>query len=664
MHPAGLPHGLRRAQRGVMLMTKKQKKELWIILTSAVLYAAVILMCEFIPFKDIFGKAGGFFAELVLYLIPYAIVGADVYRTAWYNIRRGDIFDENMLMLVATVGAIGSGNLAEAVAVMLFYQVGELFQSIAVNRSRQSISDLMDIMPESANLVRGDEVVTVDPEDVLVGETIVIRPGERIPLDCRVTKGSSMIDTSALTGESVPKRAEAGDELISGCINGEGVLYAEVQKLFDDSTVARIMELVESASEKKAHAEQFITRFARYYTPAVVMAAVLLAVIPPVFAGNFVTWMYRACTFLVVSCPCALVISVPMSFFCGIGSASKNGILVKGSNYLEQLAALDTVVMDKTGTLTRGEFRVTAIYPEPGIAEQELLQLGALAEVFSTHPAGAALRAAWKETSGQEAEPESSRVSDVSEIPGCGVRAVIDGRTVFAGNEKLMAQAGAAEGAAAAEEGSRGADAGGTVVFLASDERYLGRILISDTIKEGASEAIRRMKKLGIRQTVMLTGDRQEAARAVAEELGIDLFYAELLPADKVDRVEELLQQLKSAGKKKQLAFAGDGINDAPVLMRSDIGIAMGSMGSDAAIEAADVVLMDDSLLRIPLAVRIARKTVGIVRQNIVFALGVKFAVLILTAFGFASMWAAVFADVGVAVIAILNAMRAMFIKE
>ena len=639
-------------------MTKKQKKELTRILAAAVLYAAAIILCECIPFQEIFGRTGGFLAQLGIYLVPYVIVGAEVYRTAWFNIRGGEIFDENLLMLVATIGAIGSGKLSEAVAVMLFYQVGELFQSIAVNRSRESISALMDIMPESANLLRGQEVVQVDPEDVLVGETIVIRPGERIPLDCRVTEGSSMIDTSALTGESVPRTARTGDELISGCINGEGVLYAEVLKPFDDSTVARIMELVESASEKKASSEQFITRFARYYTPAVVFAALALAVIPTLLGGSLMTWLYRACTFLVVSCPCALVISVPMSFFCGIGVASKHGILVKGSNYLEQLAALDTVVMDKTGTLTKGEFCVSALYPQPGVSEEELLRTAAGAEAFSTHPVGAALREACPQEEVQHL-PE-----DVSEIPGCGVKAVMDGRTVYAGNEKLMRLAGVQEEAEAHLQQTAGAEAAGTVVFVASGETYLGRIVISDTIKEGAKEAIARMKALGVSRTVMLTGDRKASAEAVAAELGIDQYYAELLPADKVEKVEELLAQQKAAGGKKQLAFAGDGINDAPVLMRSDIGIAMGTMGSDAAIEAADVVLMDDNMLRIPLAVRIARKTAGIVRQNIVFALGVKFAVLILTAFGFASMWAAVFADVGVAVIAILNAMRAMVIRD
>jgi Cd2+/Zn2+-exporting ATPase len=452
-----------------------------------------------------------------------------------------------------------------------------------------------------------------------------------------------MIDTSALTGESVPRSVSEGEEIISGCVNGEGVLYAEVLKRYEDSTVARILELVENASEKKAVTEKFITRFARYYTPAVVFAALAIAVIPPIFAGDFRTWLYRACTFLVVSCPCALVISVPMSFFCGIGSSSKNGILVKGSNYLELLAQMDTVVFDKTGTLTKGEFKVTAIVPTQGVSEAKLLETAALAESFSTHPVAAAIRTAWNNASEQ-------RVTDVSEIAGHGIKAVIDGKTVYAGNKKLMDSAGI--------DTVPVSDAG-TVIYVGMENEFLGYIVIADSVKDGAADALKKMKKLGVKQTVMLTGDKYEAAQSVAAEIGVDSFYAELLPADKVSRIEALLES--GSGK---VAFAGDGINDAPVLMRSDIGIAMGSMGSDAAIEAADVVLMDDNLMRIPLAIRIARKTTAIVKQNIIFAIGVKFAILILTAFGYANMWAAVFADVGVAVIAILNAMRALYIKE
>ncbi len=652
-------------------LTKKQKKDLKLILISAVWYAAALIICHLMDFQSIAGKWGGLAIELVLFLISYVIICRNVYKKAWSNIKNGQIFDENLLMMVATVGAIGTGEFSEAVAVMLFYQVGELFQSIAVNRSRQSVSELMDIMPEYANLVKdGGEIVEVDPDDVLVGETIVVKPGERIPLDCRVKSGESMIDTSALTGESVPRRAAEGDEIISGCINGEGVLYAEVMKTYDNSTVARILELVESASEKKAPTEKFITKFARYYTPAVVFAAIALAIIPPFFTGGLSTlstWLYRACTFLVVSCPCALVISVPMSFFGGIGAASNNGILVKGSNYLEALAKLDTIVFDKTGTLTKGEFKVTAIRPEDGISEAELLKLAASAEAMSTHPVAAAVRAAWENYDGKSGSSGGDPVApsaDISEIAGHGVKAVIDGRTIYAGNEKLMAKAGVDVSAAKAKIASSSAEVAGTVIFLADGDKFIGYIIIADSVKETTADAIAKLKKLGVKNTVMLTGDKREVAEAVAKEIGLDTFCAELLPADKVSKVEELLEAEKAAGRGGQLAFTGDGINDAPVLMRSDIGIAMGRMGSDAAIEAADVVIMDDNIMRVSLAVRIARKTMRIVHQNIVFAIGVKLAILALTAVGYANMWWAVFGDVGVAVIAILNAMRALYIKE
>ncbi len=652
-------------------LTKKQKKDLKLILISAVWYAAALIICHLMDFQSIAGKWGGLAIELVLFLISYVIICRNVYKKAWSNIKGGQIFDENLLMMVATVGAIGTGEFSEAVAVMLFYQVGELFQSIAVNRSRQSVSELMDIMPEYANLVKdGGEVVEVDPDDVLVGETIVVKPGERIPLDCRIKSGESMIDTSALTGESVPRRAAEGDEIISGCINGEGVLYAEVMKTYDNSTVARILELVESASEKKAPTEKFITKFARYYTPAVVFTAIALAIIPPFFTGGLSTlstWLYRACTFLVVSCPCALVISVPMSFFGGIGAASNNGILVKGSNYLEAMAKLDTIVFDKTGTLTKGEFKVTAIRPEDGVSETELLRLAASAEAMSTHPVAAAVRAAWESCDAKDEASGSAAatpVADISEIAGHGVKAVTDGRTIYAGNEKLMAKAGVDVSAAKAKIASSSAEAAGTVIFLADGDKFIGYIIIADSIKETTAEAIAKLKKLGVKNTVMLTGDKREVAEAVAKEIGLDTFCAELLPADKVSKVEELLEAEKAAGKGGQLAFTGDGINDAPVLMRSDIGIAMGRMGSDAAIEAADVVIMDDNIMRVSLAVRIARKTMSIVHQNIVFAIGVKLAILALTAVGYANMWWAVFGDVGVAVIAILNAMRALYIKE
>lgn len=659
-------------------MTKKQKKDLKMILLAGVLYAAVIIICAAVDFQKAAGKWGGIAIEFFLFAVPYALISKSVYKKAWSNIKAKDIFDENFLMLVATVGAIGTGEFSEAVAVMLFYQVGELFQSIAVNKSRQSVSELMDIMPEYANLLKSDgETVQADPEDVLVGETIVVRPGERIPLDCRVKSGESMIDTSALTGESVPRRAVKGDEIISGCINGEGVLYAEVLKTYDNSTVSRILELVESASERKAPTERFITRFAHYYTPAVVFAAIALAFIPPFFTGgldSLSVWLYRACTFLVVSCPCALVISVPMSFFGGIGAASNNGILVKGSNYLEALAKMETIVFDKTGTLTKGEFKVTSVQPEGDISAEKLLGAVAAAESFSTHPVAAAIRAeaavVCSSVSTTEIVNENNssnynlNVSNISEIAGHGVKAVVDGKTVCAGNEKLMNSIGIDVSTVKEKIASSPAEAAGTVIFAAFENTFAGYIIIADSVKKTTPEAISRLKKLGAKRTVMLTGDKREVAEAVAQETGVDEFRAELLPADKVSRLEELLEEQKNAGKGAQTAFVGDGINDAPVLMRSDIGIAMGRMGSDAAIEAADVVIMDDNIMRVSLAVKIARRTMRIVRQNIIFAIGVKFAILVMTAFGYANMWWAVFGDVGVAVIAILNAMRALYIKE
>ena len=545
---------------------------------------------------------------------------------------------------------------------MLFYQVGELFQNYAVNRSRQSISDLMDICPEYANIEEDGQLKQVDPDDVSVGDIIVIKAGERIPLDGRVISGDSMIDTSALTGESVPRRVRAGDEMISGCVNGSGLLRVEVTKEFDDSTVARILELVENASSKKAPVENFITRFARYYTPVVVIAAVVLAILPPLFFGQ--TWsegIRRACTFLVISCPCALVISVPMSFFSGIGAASKKGVLVKGSNYLEALANVHTVVFDKTGTLTKGEFKVTGIYPSGDAAQETiekrqdtdkadgwsasqlaLLELAALAESSSDHPVSRSIREAWGHSF------EHTRIADAEEIPGHGIRVKADGRTVLAGNDRLMKKENIAY---------KPCSGVGTVVYLAEEGNFLGSILISDVIKEGIPEAIRDLKKAGAAKTVMLTGDRSKTGEAVAKEIGLDEVHAELLPGDKVDMVEKLLAECKG---KEKLVFVGDGINDAPVLSRADVGIAMGSMGSDAAIEAADIVLMDDDPRKIAAVVRISRKTLRIVMQNIVFALGVKLIVLAMGAFGAANMWEAVFADVGVSVIAILNAMRAL----
>ena len=582
----------------------------------------------------------------VLYLIPYGIIGWDVLWRAIRNIKNGQVFDENFLMAVATVGAFGCGEYPEAVAVMLFYQVGELFQSVAVDRSRKSISALMDIRPDYANMERNGELVQVDPEEVSVGDVIVVKAGERVPLDGTVLEGTSSLDTAALTGESLPRDVQAGDEVVSGCVNLTGVLHVKVNKPFGESTVAKILDLVENSSSKKAKAENFITKFARYYTPAVVFAALALAALPPLLGmGPWLMWVQRALNFLVVSCPCALVISIPLSFFGGIGGASKQGILVKGGNYLEALAQAGIVVFDKTGTLTKGTFEVTAVHPQQ-VGEGELLELAALAERFSDHPISRSIQAAC------QSAPDPNRVTDAKEIAGHGVRAVVDGKTVLAGNQKLMDQFHIPFEDACHHVG--------TIIHVAVDGVYMGHIVISDQVKEGAKETLRDLKAAGMRKTVMLTGDSQAVGQAVARQLGLDEVHAELLPGDKVDQVERLLQ---SKGPKEQLVFVGDGINDAPVLSRADIGVAMGAMGSDAAIEAADIVLMDDDLKKLPVAVRIARKTLRIVRENIVFALAVKFLVLILSAVGVANMWWAVFADVGVSVIAILNSMRMLNAK-
>ena len=582
----------------------------------------------------------------VLYLIPYGIIGWDVLWRAIRNIKNGQVFDENFLMSVATVGAFGCGEYPEAVAVMLFYQVGELFQSVAVDRSRKSISALMDIRPDYANIEQNGELVQVDPEEVSVGDVIVVKAGERVPLDGTVLEGTSSLDTAALTGESLPRDVQAGDEVVSGCVNLTGVLHVKVNKPFGESTVAKILDLVENSSSKKAKAENFITKFARYYTPAVVFAALALAALPPLLGmGPWLMWVQRALNFLVVSCPCALVISIPLSFFGGIGGASKQGILVKGGNYLEALAQAGIVVFDKTGTLTKGCFEVTAVHPQQ-VGEGELLELAALAERFSDHPISRSIQAAC------QSAPDPNRVTDAKEIAGHGVRAVVDGKTVLAGNQKLMDQFHIPFEDACHHVG--------TIIHVAVDGVYMGHIVISDQVKEGAKETLRDLKAAGVRKTVMLTGDSQAVGQAVARQLGLDEVHAELLPGDKVDQVERLLQ---SKGPKEQLVFVGDGINDAPVLSRADIGVAMGAMGSDAAIEAADIVLMDDDLKKLPVAVRIARKTLRIVRENIVFALAVKFLVLILSALGVANMWWAVFADVGVSVIAILNSMRMLNAK-
>ena len=615
-------------------MTKKQKKMLWRILVSAVLFLALKL-------ADVTGWLG-----MALYLIPYALIGWDVLWRAVRNILSGQVFDENFLMAVATVGAFGCGEYPEAVAVMLFYQVGELFQSVAVARSRQSIAALMDIRPDYANVEREGQLVQVDPEEVAVGDLIVIKPGERVPLDGVVVDGTSSLDTAALTGESMPRDVAAGQDVVSGCVNLTGLLRVKVSKPFGESTVSKILDLVENSASKKAKAENFITKFARYYTPAVVFAALALAVLPPLLGmGPFTMWLQRALIFLVVSCPCALVISIPLSFFGGIGGASKQGILVKGGNYLEALANTGVVVFDKTGTLTKGTFAVTQVRPV-GMTEEELLTLAALAERFSDHPISRSIRAA----APQDLDPE--RATSAEEIAGHGVKAVVDGMTVWAGNAKLMKLAGARCEKTGVQVG--------TVIHVALEDHYAGCIVVADQVKDSSARALRDLKAVGVRKTVMLTGDAPAVGEAVGRELGIYQVHAGLLPGDKVDRVEQLLAEKKPG---EQLVFVGDGINDAPVLSRADIGVAMGAMGSDAAIEAADIVLMDDDLSKLPVAVGIARKTLTIVRQNIVFALGVKFLVLALSAVGLANMWMAVFADVGVSVIAILNASRMLKVK-
>ena len=604
------------------------------IAASAVLLVAAVL----IPYEGPW--------RFVLFLPAYFVIGWDVLWKAARNIAHGQVFDENFLMALATVGAFctgffGQGEYPEAVFVMLFYQVGELFQSYAVGKSRKSIASLMDIRPDYANVERDGKLLQVDPEEVAVGDTITVKAGEKIPLDGLVLEGSSLVNTAALTGESVPRQVRPGDSVISGCVNQNGLLRVQVTKAFGESTVQKILDLVENASSKKAKAENFITKFARYYTPVVVFCALALAVVPPLFVGNWTGWVQKALIFLVVSCPCALVISVPLSFFGGIGGASRQGILVKGGNYLEVLADTELVVFDKTGTLTKGVFQVTAIHPE-GVSQQELLELAALAESYSDHPISRSLKEAWGKAL------DTARVGQVEELSGRGVRAQVDGKEVWAGNGKLMEEIGLAY---------RPSGQVGTVVHVAAEGRYLGYILIADEVKPDAKEAIAALKAQGVKKTVLLTGDAKDVGEAVAQELGLDEAYTQLLPGDKVERVEALLQETSPKGK---LAFVGDGINDAPVLSRADIGIAMGALGSDAAIEAADLVLMDDKPSKIAKAMEISKRTLRIVRQNIVFALAVKLLVLMLTPFGLANLWEAVFADVGVMVLAILNASRAL----
>ncbi len=617
-------------------LTKKQKATLIRIIITFVLFAGLMIPEHIGVFEPL-----PVWVEILIFAVPYALIGYDILIKAAKNISHGQVFDENFLMIIATVAAFCIGEYSEAVAVMLFYQVGELFQSVAVGKARRSISDLMDIAPEYANIEQDGGLEQVDPDDVEPDSIIVVLSGERIPLDGVITEGETMLDTSALTGESAPRHASVGDEVISGCINGSGTIKVRTTKAYEDSTVARILELVENAGSKKAKTEKFITRFAKIYTPAVTIAALLLAVIPPLlFGGEWGEWIKRACIFLVISCPCALVISVPLGFFGGIGAASKAGILVKGGNYLEAVSEIKTVVFDKTGTLTKGEFKVSSIEPS-GCTRDKLSELAAHVESFSTHPIAVSIC----EEYGKPIN--AGRVSEVEEIAGHGIKAVIDGSTVLLGNLALMRDNNIP---AAAYSGS------GTAVYTAENGEYRGVIIISDGIKEGSADAIRQLKEAGVERCVMLTGDRKAEADAISAQLGIDLHYSELLPADKVQKVEELLKD-STAGK---LAFAGDGINDAPVLARADVGIAMGSMGSDAAIEAADIVIMDDDLRKIPAVMRIASRTMRIVRENIVFALAVKLAVMILGALGIANMWLAVFADVGVAVIAILNSMRAL----
>ncbi len=641
-------------------MDKKLKKELLKILAGVVIFF-VLLAAE----KT--GVCPALFDDRLLsflvYLIPYFISGYPVVKKAILGIRNRQPMDESLLMTIATVGAFATGESSEAVAVMVFYQVGEWFQKYAVGQSRKNIASLMDIVPEEANVEREDGTVeTVDPDDVEIGDVLVIKAGDRIPVDGEVLSGESLINTAALTGESVPRSVRTGDMVISGCINGEGLLRVKALKVFEDSTVSKILELVENASEKKSKTENFITRFARVYTPIVVYAAIALAVIPSIITGDPATWFYRACTFLVVSCPCALVISIPLAFFGGIGAASSNGVLIKGSNYLELLSGLDTIVSDKTGTLTEGNFKVSEIICEEGISRTELLRLAALSEGLSGHPIAKSIR---EELASQvpDYEINTNLVTDTENVSGQGIICKVSDRKVFIGNDKLMEANGIGF--------SEVKDPSATISYVAAEEndgvRYLGAILIKDQVKEEAANAISDMKNAGVRKVVMLTGDRKTVGEAVGRDLGVDQVYSELLPQDKVSKVEELLDDLRQRNVREgeaALAFIGDGINDAPVLARADVGIAMGSIGSDAAIEAADVVIMDDDLRRIPTTIGIARKTMMIAKQNIAFALVVKSVVLVLGALGIANMWAAVFGDVGVSVLCILNSMRLLAAKK
>lgn len=628
-------------------MSKKQKNRLARIIIGGCILALLMVLSHMslLPVADVNGYN---LVELFLFVVPFVIIGIDVITEAVYNIFRGQVFDENFLMLIATVGAFVVGEYEEGVAVMLFYQIGEFFQDMAVEKSRRSIKELMDIAPEFANVERDGEIVTIDPDEVCIGDIIVVKPGEKVPVDGVVISGESTLDTSSLTGESVPRTIKADEAVISGCVNVSSVIKMKATKEYEDSTVAQILELVENAGSKKGKTEKFITKFAKYYTPIVVLGAVALFIIPSLITGEWFEWLQRACTFLVVSCPCALVISVPLGFFAGIGNASKRGILVKGGIFLEQAAKINTVVFDKTGTLTRGVFEITSINPVEGVSKEDLLRIAAHAEEMSTHPIAVSIKEAY-EQSGNKVD--ISIIKDNKNIAGHGISANIDGKQVLAGNAKLLSDHGVEHDYVTSA---------GTVCYLASDGRYIGNIVISDVVKPEAKEAIESLRENGVSNIVMLTGDRKEAGEKVAEELNLDRVYTDLLPGDKVTKVEELLEH---NDKHHRLAFVGDGINDTPVIARSDVGFAMGAIGSDAAIEAADIVIMDDDIRKISKIKRIAKFTLNIVTQNIVFALSVKIAILILSAFGFANMWIAVFADVGVAMICILNSFRALYRK-
>ena len=633
-------------------MNKKQRNRRNRIAISLVCFLVLMIL----ELTDVLDGVHGF-VLFVIYFIPYIIVGNDVIIKAAKNIRNGQVFDENFLMMIATFAAFGLGlfgdtQYSEALAVMLFYQIGEAFQDYAVGQSRASITEMMAIAPESAFVLNGDETEEVDPEDVEIGSIVVVRPGDKVPLDGVVIEGESFIDTSALTGESVPRRVSEGDDIISGCVNGEGMLKVKVTKEYDDSTVAKILELVENASARKAVLENFVTRFARVYTPIVTIGAALLAVaMPLVFGLSWSDGIERACNFLIVSCPCALVISVPLGFFGGIGAASKVGVLVKGSNFLEAAASLDTMVFDKTGTLTKGEFKVSKLVPAEGVSEDELIELAAYGEAFATHPIGKSILEAAKDK-----EIDKSRLEDVVNLTGKGTSAMLDGKSLLVGSRKLLD-----ENKIEDVSGVYGSEMG-TITFVSYDEKYKGYIVVSDTIKDEARESIAELKREGVKKAVMLTGDRKATAEAVAGELGLDVVRYELLPADKIEEVEELIEGNRNTGSK--LGYVGDGINDAPVLMRADVGFAMGSLGSDAAIEAADIVLMDDDLRKLPLIIKIAKRTMRIVKSNIAFAIGVKLLILVLSALGLVSMWYAVFGDVGVSIICIINSMRVLKFKQ